>query len=125
MNAIVHESKRAAPLEACGILFGRDNAVADWQPAANVAADPGRRFEIDPGALIAAYRRERSGGQAVLGWWHSHPSGVAVPSQTDAAMAAPDGRIWLIVAGDEVRAWRAVAGGSMVGRFDPVPLDLT
>lgn len=65
---------------------------------ANVAPDPLRHFEIDPAALIAAHRASRAGGLAVLGYFHSHPNGLARPSATDARTAAGDGRIWAIVA---------------------------
>lgn len=113
----------AAPLEACGILFGSDG-VERASVAVNVAADPARRFEIDPAALIAALKAERGGGDRVIGYWHSHPSGDATPSVTDAAMAAADGKIWVIVAGDAVTAWRAGEIG-LHGRFERVELAST
>ncbi len=108
----------AAPLEACGLLFGADG-VDRASVAANVSDDPTRRFEIDPAALIGALRAERGGGEKVIGYWHSHPSGDATPSATDAAMAAADGKIWVIVAGDAVTAWRAGTSG-LHGRFERV-----
>ncbi len=120
LNEIVQKCKRAAPHEACGLLFGAGERVSGWSQTANVAVDPLRRFEIDPAALFAALRAERAGGQAILGYWHSHPSGDAAPSATDAAMAAADGRIWLIVGGDAVTAWRAVPKGDVQGRFEPL-----
>ena len=58
-----------------------------------------------------------------MGYWHSHPSGDAMPSVTDAAMAAPDGKLWLIVGGDTVTAWRAVEQGVLHGRFEPVAIE--
>ena len=36
--------------------------------------------------------------------------------------AAADGAIWVIVAGSELRAWRALDGGSVHGRFDSVAI---
>ena len=108
----------AAPLEACGLLFGADG-VERASVEANVADDPTRRFEIDPGALIAALRAERAGGERLIGYWHSHPSGDATPSTTDAAMAVADGKLWVIVAGEAVTAWRAGASG-LHGRFERV-----
>ncbi|TKD52194.1 M67 family metallopeptidase [Sphingomonas baiyangensis] len=119
---IVAEAQRVAPLEACGLLFGELDRVEVANVAKNVAEDPRCRFEIDPAAFFAALRAERAGGPRIAGWWHSHPSGDARPSATDAAMAAPDGRLWLIVAGEAVAAWRAVAGGSVHGRFDALAL---
>lgn len=110
-----------APLEACGLLFGSDARVTEWSSAGNVAAAPATRFEIDPAALFAALRAERGGGPRLAGYWHSHPSGDPQPSATDAAMAAPDGRLWLVLGGGRVTAWRAGEGG-LHGRFVPVTL---
>ena len=83
---------------------------------------PETRFEIDPATLFAALRAERAGGAKIVGYWHSHPSGDASPSATDAAMAAPDGKLWLIVAGEEVRLWRAIEGGAVHQRFEAVSI---
>ncbi|MEH6791267.1 M67 family metallopeptidase [Parasphingorhabdus sp.] len=113
----------AAQQEICGILFGRDGRVSARRPTRNVAADPGRHFEIDPRALIDAERGERNGGDAVLGYYHSHPSGTVRPSITDAESAAPDGRLWLIINGQDAAAWQAVPDGEIYGRFDAIPLD--
>ncbi|WP_109807077.1 Mov34/MPN/PAD-1 family protein [Sphingosinithalassobacter portus] len=112
----------AAPHEACGLLFGRGDAITAWKPAENVAVTPETHFEIDPAALFAAIRAERAGGPPLIGYWHSHPNGDAAPSPTDAAMAAPDGKLWVIVARGAATCWRAVAQGSRHGRFDPVAL---
>ncbi|WP_341209127.1 M67 family metallopeptidase [uncultured Sphingomonas sp.] len=111
--------------EICGLLLGAGDDITRLVPCRNVAVDPSVRFEIDPGALIAAHRAARNGGERVIGHYHSHPSGVAMPSPRDAADAAPDGSIWLIVAGEAVTAWRAVADGAVHGRFDPLTLDVT
>jgi len=108
--------------EVCGLLLGRDRKVTAVLPCRNVAPDPRYRFEIDPAALIAAHRAARKGGAPVLGHYHSHPSGSAVPSACDAAAAAPDGALWLILGADGCRGWRAVRDGAVHGRFDPVTL---
>ena len=111
-----------SPDEVCGLLFGTEEGgdvhVSAIQPCANVAADPARRFEIDPVALITAYRAARGGGPRIVGHYHSHPSGDPVPSPRDAAAAVEDGVLWLIVAGERVRAWRTAAGGRVERRFD-------
>lgn len=115
-------SADAAPREACGLLFGAADRITDWQAVENVAEEPERRFEIEPGALFAALRAERAGGPKIVGYWHSHPSGDATPSVTDAAMAQPDGKLWLIVAQGSEKLWRAGDRGSLHGRFTPVEL---
>jgi proteasome lid subunit RPN8/RPN11 len=113
----------AHPVEACGLLLGREGAAEQALPCRNVAADPAVRFEIDPATLLAAHRGARAGGPAVIGCYHSHPSGSAAPSPRDASDAAPDGGVWLILAGGEARAWRAVQDGTLHGRFDPLTIE--
>ncbi len=120
--AIRAHAAQAHPLEACGLLFGEAGRIASAQPCRNVAADPRRRFEIDPAALLAAHRAARGGGAQLIGWYHSHPTGLADPSPEDARQAAADGALWVIVAGTTLRAWRAGEGGARHGRFDPVAL---
>jgi proteasome lid subunit RPN8/RPN11 len=92
-------------------LFGVDGRVDAAVATANVAADPIREFEIDPVALFAAIRAERAGDIQLLGYYHSHPNGLAEPSATDQASAAADGKLWLIVAGEVVTGWRAGQAG--------------
>lgn len=111
LDAIRSHAAAEAPREACGLLFGTAALVDDVMAAANVADDPARRFEIDPAALFAAIRAERGGGPTLAGYYHSHPGGNAEPSATDRAMAAADGKLWLIVAGEVVTAWRAGEDG--------------
>ena len=105
--------------EVCGLLLGESELITRAVRTANVAADPRSHFEIDPSALIAAHRVERQGGAQLIGHYHSHPRGPPEPSATDYACSAGDGRVWLIVAGGEVGAWRADPRG-----FVPVQLAL-
>lgn len=114
-----------SPVESCGLLRGRGQSIRAVMPTENVAPDPHVAFEINPSALIAAHRRaRRAHGLALLGYYHSHPNGDAMPSVTDARCAAPDGLIWLIATRHAVRAFRPLAHGRLHGRFDPVPIDL-
>ena len=106
--------------EICGLLLGTPGRIDTAQPCANIADDAARRFEIDPAALFAAHRAARAGGPGVIGCYHSHPTGIAVPSVCDAASAMGDKAVWLIVAGGAVRAWRTVE----IGRFEEVDLML-
>jgi desampylase len=122
LAGIVAEAQRFVSVEICGLLLGTGDRIAAARPCRNVAAEPAHRFEIDPAELLAAHRTARGGGPAILGHYHSHPTGDPTPSARDAADAAPDGSLWLIVGGGEARLWRAVAAGAMHGRFDPVAL---
>ena len=104
------------------MLLGELGRVLVVQPCVNVSVNPEARFELDPAALIAAWRKARAGAPSVIGHYHSHPSGDPRPSATDAAEAAADGAVWIIVGNGEIKAWRAVQHGAVHGRFDPVAL---
>ena len=108
-------ARASAPEECCGLLLGPE-AVEEARPAANMAPDPRRHFEIDPQALIDAHRAARAGGPPVIGYYHSHPAGPAAPSATDRAMASGDGRVWAIVGEGGVTFWRDDRDG-----FAPLP----
>ena len=111
MATLLEESARTAPLEACGLLLGRDALIGLVRPTPNIHPTPATHFEIDPQALIDAHRAARVGGAQIIGYYHSHPKGEAAPSATDRAMAMGDGLVWAIVARGEVRFWRDGAGG--------------
>jgi proteasome lid subunit RPN8/RPN11 len=105
--AVIREAADlAAPAEACGLLLGDGVHIHTALRAANVHPDPLTRFEIDPAALLAAHRSARTGGPALIGYFHSHPTGHSRPSATDCEHSSGDGRVWAIVAGDEVMCWR-------------------
>lgn len=115
-------AEKAGSLECCGLLLGRGAAVSKLVLANNVAAEPSRHFEIDPAVLIAAEKLARQGGPSILGYFHSHPNGLARPSAQDAASAADDGRVWLILADGDVTAWLSVMESTGAIRFEPVEL---
>ena len=112
-------AQAAYPQEACGLLLGSGGRITAVQRTRNVDPSPLTRFEIDPQALIDAYRGARGGGARgggaqIIGYFHSHPTGDARPSATDRAMAARDGKVWAIVAGEDVTFWRDDPGGFTV-----------
>lgn len=96
----------AAPEECCGLLFGTRGVIRHAQRTKNVAADRRRHFEIDPQALVDAHRAARAGGPAIVGYYHSHPTGQPEPSATDRAHAPHDGNVWAIAAQGAVAFWR-------------------
>lgn len=119
--AIRRHAWTAHPEEACGLLLGQADWIAEAAATENVAADPRDSFEIDPATLFTAQRAERQGGPALLGYYHSHPNGLATPSSRDLARAAPDGKVWIIAAGGQLNAFVAVETGQRV-RFRPINL---
>ena len=114
LGRLLAEAAASPDVEICGLLFGAAGSIEAAEACANVAANPARAFEIDPKALFAAHRRARGGAAAVIGHYHSHPSGLPVPSPRDAAQAMGDGAVWVILGGGLARAWRSVEIGAFV-----------
>jgi desampylase len=121
---LLNEAQKAHPAECCGLLIGQNDILTRILPAANVSETPHTHFEIDPVVLIAAEKAARAGqgSEVILGYYHSHPSGEAMPSQTDAQMAAPDGRYWIIIAARQLAAFKTSENGALWGRFDIVAI---
>lgn len=105
---ILGQAAEAYPAEACGLLIGRrqDEArlVDEVRPCRNLLARELRdRFEIDPGERLEATRQARPLGREIVGHYHSHPDGQAVPSATDKSMMYEPELAWLIVSWPEGR----------------------
>jgi proteasome lid subunit RPN8/RPN11 len=93
VRQIEEEGEAAYPNECCGLMIGRDlsdgactrRIVERLERMQNVwdEAEQRRRFAIDPLALMRAEKAASADGQAVLGFYHSHPDHPARPSETD------------------------------------------
>ena len=88
------QAARAYPHEACGLLVGRrrEDAVEVVRAvtARNMSARPRHGYEVPPEDWCAAYRDAARSELDIVGVWHSHPDGVAVPSRADAESAWPE-----------------------------------
>lgn len=78
---------RHAPLEACGLLAGKDGRVQRVIPVRNQAQSP-VRFVMDPYEQLQAFDSIEASGLELLGIFHSHPAGPETASATDLAEAA-------------------------------------
>jgi proteasome lid subunit RPN8/RPN11 len=83
--------------ECCGLLAGRDGAIAQAFPAQNVAEHPATAYEIAPKELFCIMREIRAGGLELLGLYHSHPNGDNQPSPRDVERAYyPDAAYFIV-----------------------------
>jgi len=104
LDEIRRRAEAAYPEECCGLLLGHEQGkdrivVSAAVASANLAAEPQRHFEVDPALYLRlrlAAATELSGAR-LIGLYHSHPEGGAMPSASDAAQAWQEGWIWLIV----------------------------
>jgi [CysO sulfur-carrier protein]-S-L-cysteine hydrolase len=76
-----------APLEACGLLAGKNDRVKEVIFVRNRTQSP-ERFEMDPYEQLKAFDWIESNGLDLLGIFHSHPTGPETLSITDIAEAA-------------------------------------
>lgn len=76
-----------APLEACGLLAGRDGQVEKVLLVRNQAQSP-VRFVMDPYEQLAAFEWIDAQGLELIGIFHSHPDGPMGASATDIEEAA-------------------------------------
>ena len=113
-DQIRRAAARAHPRECCGLLLGLGDRILEVVASPNVAADPARRFEVDPALLLATHRRARAVGLALLGSYHSHPGGPLAPSLNDAAQATESMPLWLLTSPDAITAWRWLARATFV-----------
>lgn len=121
----------AYPEEGCGILLGRQvetcKHVLEVRPTANawdeaaatefsaladmrLAGTRRHNFAIAPVDLLAAQKAGRAAGREIVGIFHSHVDGLAVPSEFDRAIAWAeyDYIIVAVAAGRaiDLRCWR-------------------
>jgi proteasome lid subunit RPN8/RPN11 len=73
--------------ECCGLLAGRGSVIMRAFPAANVAPEPSKNYEIAPEELFRLMREIRAAGLELTGIYHSHPNGNNEPSPRDVERA--------------------------------------
>ena len=102
MSKIRSHAERAYPNECCGLLVGErrddDVFVREVHECANIALVPANQFEIDPQIRFDVERRVRDEALDLVGVYHSHPDGEAMPSETDIERAWESSLVWLITA---------------------------
>ena len=76
-----------APLEACGLLAGKNGQVKKMIVVRNQVQSP-VRFVMDPYEQLQAFEWIESHELDLLGIFHSHPAGPEIASATDIAEAA-------------------------------------
>lgn len=121
----------AYPLEACGILLGTgDGERVPWQVSRIRSApneeggDRRHRYLVPPRIQCAAELEARLSGEQVLGYYHSHPDGPALPSEYDREHAWA-GYLYVICSVVQARTLEvaAFALSSQGGPFRRVRLD--
>ena len=93
-----------APLEACGLLAGKQDSVEAVLRIHNAEQSP-VRFRMDAQEQYKAFEWMDTHGLNLVGIFHSHPSGPETVSPTDIAEAAYD--VVHIIWSRMKRTWKA------------------
>jgi proteasome lid subunit RPN8/RPN11 len=113
--AVIEHARQASPIECCGLLVGDAARVLYAVPSPNLSASASR-YRVDDRLHLELRRllRRLVPAAAVVGAYHSHPSGTAWPSPRDAAESFSRDWLHLIVglggARPQVRAFRINEG---------------
>lgn len=97
LGQLLGHARRQANRECCGLLAGSDGVITRAFPAANVAANPGKNYEIAPREIVRLMREFRERKLGFLGIYHSHPNSENVPSPLDIKLAYYSEAIYFIV----------------------------
>ncbi len=87
MDEMIRHVDANLPLEACGLLAGKNNQVEKVLFVRNQAQSP-VRYVMDPYEQLQAFEWIESHALQLVGIFHSHPAGPETASATDIAEAA-------------------------------------
>jgi proteasome lid subunit RPN8/RPN11 len=128
---LIAYARAGQPNEVCGVLGGSaQGAVKLILPVANIAAQPATTYYMDERELIEALHAVAEADMELLGFYHSHPRGHAIPSPTDIRSANyPDTTTLIIGLGarkPELAAWNIRPGQVdrvelVISLSEPVP----
>lgn len=96
LDTMVDHARTEAPIEACGILAGRDGRIQTSYPMTNTDTSS-EHFMMEPAEQFKVAKEIRAAGLDMLGVYHSHPETPARPSQEDIRLALAPGVAHVIV----------------------------
>ncbi|MBB6634006.1 Mov34/MPN/PAD-1 family protein [Cohnella thailandensis] len=121
---LISQCRARLPYEACGVLLGirteEELTVESYCLLRNVAADPRDSFRFAPDEWIRLNLQTQKNQREIVGLWHSHPSGPALPSAQDAEGWDGCGSYWIVGLEGGRTDLRAYARSG--GEWIPIPL---
>lgn len=105
LRAIWASAERQPEHEVCGILLGTPGTsllISEVVPTSNMLSSPSE-YLIDAASLLAADTRAQQTGRSIVGFYHSHPHHLPLPSAHDRHLAWPK-HLYLIVMVEHSRA---------------------
>ena len=90
------QAKAEAPIEACGILAGKDGTVEKFYKMTN-ADKSCDHFTMTPEEQFKVVKDMRGAGLGMLAIYHSHPESPARPSAEDIRLAFMPDVVYVIL----------------------------
>jgi len=96
---LVFQATNYYPNECCGLLVGNgeEQVILEEIVESPNLFSSRKKFLIDPQIQFDCLRELRGTFNRIIGNYHSHPSGLALPSYYDKEMAIELDQIWLII----------------------------
>lgn len=96
LKQMAEHALKGHPLEACGLVSGKNGQAVRFYPTDNAASSP-VWYTIPPEQLFRVIRDIDDQGLDLLAIFHSHPSSRAYPSATDITQAFYPDSVYLIL----------------------------
>lgn len=96
LEQMIAQAKAAEPVEACGILAGKEGRVEKFYEMTNVDKSS-THFTMEPSEQFSVIKDARANGLELLAIYHSHPLTPARPSQEDIRYALTPGATYVIL----------------------------
>ena len=120
-DAMLAASRAVAPIEACGLLGGADDGVAQFYELPNTDA-AAEHYTMAPQEQFAAIKDMRAKGLRMLAIWHSHPVTPARMSGEDLRIAYTPDVVYVIVSLADPQ--RPDIKGFTVANGTPTPVEI-
>ncbi len=124
LEQMLQQAEARAPIEACGILAGKDGMVKELYKMTNTNRSS-NHFMMEPKEQFKVVKDIRSAGLEMLAIYHSHPQTPARLSAEDIRLALTPGVTYVIVSLQDSNC--AVVKGFHIENSDvtEVPVEVT
>ena len=120
-NSMIAHAQHGLPSEACGLLGGKSGHVSTVYPGTNAEHSP-IRYLLDPIDQFNAMKMIDQNGEDLIGIFHSHPKGVAIPSEIDITQAYYPKATYVILARHNKKDWYMRAYYLVEGQINEVKI---
>jgi len=93
---MLRQAKAQTPIEACGILAGKDGLIEKLYKMTNIDQSSDH-FMMKPKEQFKVAKDIRAAGRQMLAIYHSHPDSPARPSAEDIRLAVTPNVVYVIV----------------------------